>query len=695
MNLQGNDVKPLMRKRINLHIILFLSWVMTSFNVLSSNTPEVVCITVDENDDLTITWETVDDPEGDFVRYEIERIDDGVVATIPAINQNSFLIAGAGDRHAFYSVIAVYDDGTGEQQFSSAVMANLFLELNNPENGTAVLNWESPLEELTDDFDSLFFIYRRLPGEGWVKIDSVENSITNYRDTITICDGFIDYRVSISTEDCEFMSNVDGENFKDRIVPDIPEIINVTIDSVLQNPVIEWTENSQSDTYGYVIYTLDENDFLVELDTVWGKENTTYAHEIENIDQAYTYSVAAFDSCFTDVTPPTYQTSAKAEVHVSMFLTGNFDVCDRQARLNWTAYEGFSDSTVYEVWLQVNEDVWIKDTTLNRLNHNFPVEFSDVVNVLIKVVDLEEGTTALSNIISVFFNDASPPEYAFIGTATVENEEVAIVFYLGEGGGVQSIELEKYNPKEDAFELIDNTNVLNDEIVFIDENVKVEKQSYSYRVHVMDTCDQMIYRSQIAMTILAELINHPSKDENTIQWSPYSHFEGDLVGYDIYRYFEEDPFATELIGSVTKNDRTYTDDLTSTEQYYEGKVCYYIQAKEMNNPIGIREISRSNTVCNVVQPVIYIPNAFSRNGVNPIFKPETSLHKIEKYDFAIFDRFGRTIFETSDPNEGWDGSIRNGGRAREGVYVYRLSLRDGNGIEVLRNGHVTLIDFSE
>ena len=52
------------------------------------------------------------------------------------------------------------------------------------------------------------------------------------------------------------------------------------------------------------------------------------------------------------------------------------------------------------------------------------------------------------------------------------------------------------------------------------------------------------------------------------------------------------------------------------------------------------------------------------------------------------------IFESRDPYVGWDGRINTTSQvAREGVYIYRLSLRDGNGIEVLKHGHVTLLDY--
>jgi gliding motility-associated-like protein len=88
--------------------------------------------------------------------------------------------------------------------------------------------------------------------------------------------------------------------------------------------------------------------------------------------------------------------------------------------------------------------------------------------------------------------------------------------------------------------------------------------------------------------------------------------------------------------------------------------------------------------------------AFSLGGQNPVFIPITSLNRIEEYQFEIYDRYGRIIFESSEPAIGWDGRIDNTNRyAREGVYIYRLSIRDGNGIELLKHGHVTLLDYRE
>ena len=43
-------------------------------------------------------------------------------------------------------------------------------------------------------------------------------------------------------------------------------------------------------------------------------------------------------------------------------------------------------------------------------------------------------------------------------------------------------------------------------------------------------------------------------------------------------------------------------------------------------------------------------NAFTPNGVNPIFKPVLSDFEPSNYDLTIFDQWGQVIFKTSDPN---------------------------------------------
>lgn len=88
--------------------------------------------------------------------------------------------------------------------------------------------------------------------------------------------------------------------------------------------------------------------------------------------------------------------------------------------------------------------------------------------------------------------------------------------------------------------------------------------------------------------------------------------------------------------------------------------------------------------------VIFLPNAFLTEtiGANSIFKPSTSV-EIE-YTLMILDRWGGKIATIESPG-GWDGKLKNGNYAPEGVYVWFLVYKDGSGVRQKLNGSVNLI----
>jgi gliding motility-associated-like protein len=95
----------------------------------------------------------------------------------------------------------------------------------------------------------------------------------------------------------------------------------------------------------------------------------------------------------------------------------------------------------------------------------------------------------------------------------------------------------------------------------------------------------------------------------------------------------------------------------------------------------------------VYDPILYVPNAFFPDGINKVFKPVISLFDPANFSFSIYDRLGRILFETNDPQQGWTGEITlSGERAGPGVYQYLITMQDGQGILMTRRGHVTLID---
>lgn len=89
---------------------------------------------------------------------------------------------------------------------------------------------------------------------------------------------------------------------------------------------------------------------------------------------------------------------------------------------------------------------------------------------------------------------------------------------------------------------------------------------------------------------------------------------------------------------------------------------------------------------------LYIPNAFTPdgNGNNDYFTAKGD--EISEFKMMIFDRWGELIFETDDIYKGWDGKANHGDEVSEnGVYVYKISVRDFEQKYHGYTGHVTLL----
>jgi gliding motility-associated-like protein len=92
-------------------------------------------------------------------------------------------------------------------------------------------------------------------------------------------------------------------------------------------------------------------------------------------------------------------------------------------------------------------------------------------------------------------------------------------------------------------------------------------------------------------------------------------------------------------------------------------------------------------------PYVYVPNAFSPNfdGKNDYFKPYYPLSLVTDVYFAVYDRWGNVIFETTDlDGQGWDGTYQ-GEKLATDVYVFWLRARCLNGEEYNHKGNVTLL----
>ena len=115
----------------------------------------------------------------------------------------------------------------------------------------------------------------------------------------------------------------------------------------------------------------------------------------------------------------------------------------------------------------------------------------------------------------------------------------------------------------------------------------------------------------------------------------------------------------------------------------------------VSNNCGVAEDTVHITVDRCNLPCILVPTAFSPNedGVNDVFKPHYDC-VILSYNFKVYNRWGELVYESTNPDTGWDGIYKTN-NSELGVYVWyiemeRLDDEDNTRTEV-HQGNVTLV----
>ena len=663
-----------------------ITYATVRINVLNPgvlNAPEISCIQTDAEGNQTLFWIPPTDPTGSFVQYDIYSIQNDFIATINDINENSYTVNTSAFAQDYF--ITVTSGCDGNTITHSDTVSNIVLNLNNPGNGTALLTWNAPSAGPLPNSGDYYHVLREYPIGTLTLIDSVPYGTNNYIDTIDLCSAFLNYQISLPGSLCDFTSNFAGDIFEDLLTPDIPVIYSVGIDTATNLMQIEWNENPQSDTYGYVIYTYDENGILFELDTVWGIETTQYSYSVAFEDGPFTYSVAAFDSCETSSTPVTYQTSAKAPVHTSMISESDVLMCEQLATLTWTNYSG-STTDFYEIW-SLSNGIWNLEEITEETSASIAVNGNQSYVVYINSI-FEDGNNAFSSPTEFTVPIASDPGYNYLKLASVIENKVELYQYIDESVGITEVIFQRRN-FNGSYEEIGRSDATSDIVFFLDEDVETSFQAWEYRTKYIDSCGFEGIFSNEAKTIFLEGEANDYDYINTIHWSDYEGFDGGIKEYRVFRSINGayDPVP---ITTLTPSEKTFVDDINGLG--IQSKVCYTIHGIESLNAYDFSEVSQSNELCLTYSSKIFIPNAFTPDGINPLFIPVVSHIRPETYHITIINRWGQLVFESFDQGMGWDGTIQtNGKQAKNDVYVYLFEAEDDEGNFIQKKGFISLV----
>ena len=110
--------------------------------------------------------------------------------------------------------------------------------------------------------------------------------------------------------------------------------------------------------------------------------------------------------------------------------------------------------------------------------------------------------------------------------------------------------------------------------------------------------------------------------------------------------------------------------------------------------ITTNQFGCTDTVCHsvatLIDPLLDVPNAFTpgRFGQNAILKVVG--FGILHMDFRIYNRWGKLVFESDNPNVGWDGTYLGVLQPMD-VYAYTLEAEFSNGKRASKKGDITLV----
>jgi gliding motility-associated-like protein len=154
--------------------------------------------------------------------------------------------------------------------------------------------------------------------------------------------------------------------------------------------------------------------------------------------------------------------------------------------------------------------------------------------------------------------------------------------------------------------------------------------------------------------------------QNNLKWVNPPGCPTDLAGYYIY------------YSALQGDSLVQIDEVTDPMQleYAHANLpsiagCYQVAAYDSIGNFS----ERSNQVCVSIDScsTYRLPNVFTPNQdpYNQYFRPYPDFTSVERIDMKIFNRWGRIVFETEDPEINWDGkNINNNQDCSEGVYFY-------------------------
>ena len=689
--------------------------------------PDLRCLSVDENGGVNLFFSFPQGVVDTNIKYDIYHsknlggpfalIDSTFYPDTNYYHSNS----NANISQSFYYLLGSVTCGTNigagsDSLLYSDTLSTILMEVTPINLGlTALTEWNPIHQPLLPSSSTNYDLHYINSNDSDIIIVSTPD--LSYLKDADNCDYIPKFYVEIKDiSGCVSKSSIGTTNLLDTVSPSVPIIKDVSVNNLGQS-VINWEESEGADLY--IVYIQDNSGAWITLDTVFNNL-TSYTFLNSSAQSSFeSFSIKAIDTCGN--------ARARSLKHNSILLTNTSDVCDYSISLNWNDYINWNGSVHhYNVIISITDANGNTTNTTTRLQglNEFVIEnISSLASYKITIEALNYDSTykAVSNSIDLNIALANKPQFNYIQYATVNQDDgsidisciVDITAVLDRYDVYRSLE------DEDNFIKVGEVDFSGiSPIYFNDKNASSNDYYYKYEIYPVDTCSQTLSAppynlleyiddTSFAKTILLETdINLDYTDipsisgeyTNTLKFNEYEEWLGGVSEYRLYRSINREPF--NLIPLYTWDRISYPSepleyiDVVTNFGDGNGRFCYYIEAIEgIVTPYGPSlQGSFSNISCVSQTPILFVPNAFTPNGDehNEMFRPITYYVSEIGYLFSIYNRSGEKIFETEDPQKGWDGSY-NGRQAQNGKYVYHIQYLNGLGNLIEKTDIINLV----
>ncbi|HBF87665.1 MAG TPA: hypothetical protein DDX39_03400 [Bacteroidales bacterium] len=661
-----------------------------SLSSLAGTSAWITCSNIDQSGNVSLTWQPATTfCTGTFQSYEIycsltSTSNFTLVQTIATSATSNFLHIGimANQSQVFYYIKTTSTCG----EIYSDTIGTINLDILNYGNGVAKLEWTSIIPPIASH--KYYYIHRLYPQGTWQVIDSVKGNVFEYVDTLHLCGDSVSYSITTySSTFCESSSNIFADFFQDAIPPEKPTLQSVSVDTTSGNAVLTWSQSSSSDVLGYIIYVQDAQGNWPQADTIHGADNTFYENLISSAsDKIERYRIAAFDSCQNKSAPTSY--------HETMHAFPYYDECSSSDTLKWNKYIGWLSVSRYDIFYKIGTGEYAflatVDGNTSKYVHN-DLTGNKVYCYYIVAYNEDQTITSYSNIICLPTGISSSPQVLNANAASVSGyNEITLTFSVDSLAEIDEYKILKLNSAEGVFDTIARYNGgESSKIIHLDYG-EVYHQQYYYKIVAENVCNINVRESNVINTIVLKTFNSANL-KHTLLWEHFNGFAGGVERYDIYRIVDDG--LPLKIGSTNWGSTGFVDDISDLNLIgLEGKFCYYIEAIEDNqNPFGIIGSSTSNISCAEEFPRVFVPDAFTPNGdnVNDRLFAYVTFPSLSDFIFEIYDRWGNVVFQTDNPQLGWDGK-KNDKKVEQGVYVYHVKFSTAENQVFECSGSVTL-----